>query len=86
MGGGLYFGNALRLADCNLSNLMKIAVEGPPLKNACFEEIDDAMFLKGKIDVLNFRIKCSQLTCFLPSFFFLLVFFLLLLLCVCFLL
>ena len=28
-----------RLSDCNLSNLMKIAVEGPQLESVCFEEI-----------------------------------------------
>ncbi len=37
-----------RLADCNLSNLMKIAVEEPPLKNACFEEILDVFKRKNR--------------------------------------
>ena len=42
-----------RLSDCNLSNLMKIAVEGPQLESVCFEEILDVF--KRKIDELNFK-------------------------------
>ena len=37
-----------RLSDCNLSNLMKIAVEGPQLESACFEEILDVFNRKNR--------------------------------------
>ena len=37
-----------RLADCNLSNLMKIAVEGPPLESVCFQEILDVFKRKNR--------------------------------------
>ena len=37
-----------RLSDCNLSNLMKIAVEGPQLESVCFEEILDVFNRKNR--------------------------------------
>ena len=44
-----------RLSDSNLEHLMKIAIEGPPLKDVDFNAIID--IFKPKIGVLNFNLN-----------------------------
>ena len=44
-----------RLSDSSLENLMKVAIEGPPIKNVDFHAIMD--IFKQKIGVLNFYLN-----------------------------
>ena len=44
-----------QLSDSNLKYLMKVAIEGPPLKDVDFSAIMD--IFKQKISVLNFNLN-----------------------------